>query len=271
MKRAFRISTTLFFFFCTWAVNAYDNSTRIEQLVQGYQSLDKNVKVLKIWDVYFVYSDRYFELDKKIKAKLLSDSRYQEVDPMTERKLNDSDWLLRSIDASIAVHADLVNDIGGIYGEVAIGEKDQSEFGKIICLLRPDVYYTFEVSQGRSHIYPGVTKKFQIVDGKFKEVLQPFYRLSLATIAVVDLDLKVDFQASEIVGTIAKGSTVEVLGVSYTESGDPTEAWYLLSGKSGIIGWHKAFKVKDIVLDQGHGAGIFSLDFLETKYALNAG
>ncbi len=119
------------------------------------------------------------------------------------------------------------------------GRSDPTVYGKVICASASGTIYTERNVYSWAPVY--YTEKYLIGSSALVKVEQPFYYIGRDSTANADLDIFFDLTAKSQIGSIAKGSRIEVVGYKPQSS----NIWLLLKGTTGIIGWHKAFLVSD--------------------------
>ena len=80
-----------------------------------------------------------------------------------------------------------------------------------------------------------IVKKFSLVSDKYKEVEQPFYFLSEQSETGTDIQIYSDTDEQNSVATVQRGNIVDLLGLKRIHG----EIWFLVRGRSGLVGWHK--------------------------------
>ncbi len=79
------------------------------------------------------------------------------------------------------------------------------------------------------------SRKFQINNGKIKELRQPFYAVDLQSEATQDFDIYFSKRLNKVIDHVGKGDKVSVLIAEFKDK----YAYYLVRSELGLTGWVK--------------------------------
>ena len=123
---------------------------------------------------------------------------------------------------------------------VSTGGKDGSAWGKVVCISATLTIYADNYVYAWKPVY--YTDKFVVTNGsKLVRIDQPFFYIGRESIANGDLDMFLSQSEDVKIGSIAKGSKIQIVGYKWTLS----DTWLLVTGATGIIGWHKLYTMRD--------------------------